>query len=97
MASSNAHPLAILCATAPLIPAASSSRLPDSTASRDSLSGPRISPFRRSHPWVAVTGERYYYRSSCPIALQSRDLLYFRSEQEARASGFIPSEVTGCD
>jgi hypothetical protein len=44
-----------------------------------------------------VAGERYYYRSSCPVALQSRDLLYFKSEEEARASGFIPNQVTGCD
>jgi serine/threonine protein kinase len=79
------------------VPAASSSRRPDSTASGDSLPALRISPFRRSHPWVAVVGERYYYRSGCPVALQSRDLLYFKSEAEARASGFIPNAVTGCD
>ena len=79
------------------VPAASSSRRPDSTASGDSLPALRISPFRRSHPWVAVVGERYYYRSTCPVALQSRDLLYFKSEAEARASGFIPNAVTGCD
>ena len=79
------------------IPVASGPRLPDSTASRDSLPGLRISPFRRSHPWVAVAGERYYYRSNCPVALESRDLLYFKSEQEARARGFIRSQITGCD
>jgi protein kinase-like protein len=73
---------------------ADSARRP--AASRDSAPGPKISPFRRSHPWVAVAGERFYYRSSCPDAFQSRDLLYFRSEEEARASGFIPGHVPGC-
>jgi serine/threonine protein kinase len=66
------------------------------TASRDSAPGPKISPFRRSHPWVAVAGERFYYRSSCAVPFQSRDLLYFQSEREARASGFIPGHVSGC-
>ncbi|MFL5495290.1 MAG: hypothetical protein ACJ8DC_12975, partial [Gemmatimonadales bacterium] len=65
--------------------------------SPDSAPGPRISPFRRSHPWVAVAGERFYYRSTCPAALESRDLLFFRTEEEARASGFIRSQVTGCN
>jgi D-alanyl-D-alanine dipeptidase len=69
---------------------------PDRSASRDSAPGPPISPFRRSHPWVAVSGDRFYYHSSCPVALQSRDLLYFRSEEEARASGFLPNRVPGC-
>jgi hypothetical protein len=79
------------------LPPGASLRPSDSAAGGDSVPGLRISPFRRSHPWVAVAGERYYYRSSCPVALQSRDLLYFRSEGEARASGFIPSQVAGCD
>jgi hypothetical protein len=78
------------------IPAASSVRQPDSLASRDSASGPRISPFRRAHPWVAVPGERFYYRSGCPVALQSVDLLYFRSEAEAGAGGFVPSDIPEC-
>jgi D-alanyl-D-alanine dipeptidase len=78
------------------IPAHSRLRRPDSTARTDSVPGSRISPFRRSHPWVAVAGERFYYRSNCPVALQSRDLLYFTSEQEARASGFVPTLVPGC-
>jgi hypothetical protein len=79
------------------IPPDAGLRPSDIAAGRDSVSALRISPFRRSHPWVAVAGERYYYRSSCPVVLQSRDLLYFRSEGEARASGFIPSQVAGCD
>jgi serine/threonine protein kinase len=79
------------------LPADSALRSAESAASRDSAPGPRISPFRRSHPWVAVAGERFYYRSTCPVALQSRDLLYFRSEEEARASGFVPGQVAGCN
>jgi zinc D-Ala-D-Ala dipeptidase len=78
------------------IPARSVLRLPVSRARRDSAPEPKISPFRQSHPWVAVTGERFYYPSSCPTALQSRDLLYFTSEEEARASGFVPNRVPGC-
>jgi eukaryotic-like serine/threonine-protein kinase len=71
----------------------------DSAAARlpaDSVPGPRISPFQRSHPWVAVTGERFYYPSRCSFALDSRDLLYFASEEEARASGFLPAQLPGC-
>ena len=78
------------------IPARSVLRLPVSRARRDSAPGHKISPFRRSHPWVAVPGERFYYPSSCPTALQSRDLIYFTSQQEARASGFVPNRVPRC-
>jgi hypothetical protein len=62
----------------------------------DSVPGPVISPFRRTHPWVAILGERFYYRSSCPVALESRDLLYFTSEEEARASGFVRTRIPEC-
>jgi D-alanyl-D-alanine dipeptidase len=79
------------------VPADFGLRSPVSRTSRDSAPGPKISPSRRSHPWVAVSGERFYYRRSCPVALQSRDLLYFRSEGEARASGFVPTPAPGCD
>ena len=68
-----------------------SARLP-----ADSGSGPELSPFRRSHPWVAIPGEQFYYHSHCPVPLESRDLLYFRSEDEARASGFVPNRLPGC-
>jgi hypothetical protein len=74
----------------------SSHRAPGRDAGPDSVPGPRISPFLRSHPWVAVSGQRFYYRSSCPAALESRDLLFFRTEEEARASGFVPSTLPGC-
>jgi serine/threonine protein kinase len=78
------------------IPTDSWLRPPVSRASRDSAPGPKLSPFLRSHPWVAVSGERFYYPSTCLVALKSRDLRYFRSEEEARASGFVPNPVSGC-
>jgi serine/threonine protein kinase len=78
------------------LPADSSAHPPRDRVTADSVSGSRISPFRRSHPWVAITGERFYYRSSCSIALESRDLLYFTSKEEARASGFVPARIPGC-
>jgi serine/threonine protein kinase len=62
----------------------------------DSSRQPRLSPFRRAHPWAAVPGKRFYFRSSCQVAFQSTELLYFRSEAEARAGGFVPSTVPGC-
>jgi serine/threonine protein kinase len=62
----------------------------------DSSREPRLSPFRRAHPWAAAPGQRFYFRSSCEIALQSTELLYFKSEKEARAKGFEPSTVPGC-
>ena len=77
-------------------PPAAGPRPADSVASRDVAPELKISPFGRSHPWVAITGERYYYRSSCPVVLQARDLIYFRTEEEARASGFVPNQVPGC-
>jgi serine/threonine protein kinase len=64
--------------------------------SSDSSRQPRLSPFRRAHPWAAVPGERFYFRSSCEVALQSSELQYFKSEKEARAKGFEPSTVPGC-
>lgn len=55
-----------------------------------------LSPFRRSHPWAAVPGKRFYFRSTCRVALESTELLYFKSAEDARASGFVPSPVPGC-
>ena len=62
----------------------------------DSAPQPLISPFRRSHPWAAPPGGRFYYRSSCPAALKFTDLVFFTSEREARASGLVPTSVPGC-
>jgi hypothetical protein len=56
----------------------------------------KISPFRRSHPWAAPSGGRYYYRSSCPEALSLDDLRFFRTEREARAAGLKHSPMPGC-
>ena len=58
--------------------------------------GVALSPFRRAHPWAAVPGGRFYFPSSCPLALRSRDLLYFRSEEEAQATGRSRSPAPGC-
>jgi hypothetical protein len=55
-----------------------------------------VSPYRRSHPWAAPPGGRFYYRSSCPEALRFADLLFFTSEREARAKGFLPTPIAGC-
>jgi eukaryotic-like serine/threonine-protein kinase len=62
----------------------------------DSASRPKISPFRQSHPWAAVPGGRYYYRSSCPAALSMRDLIFFSTEDEARARGFVLTPMSEC-
>ena len=63
---------------------------------RDSAPQPKLSAFRRLHPWAAVPGKRFYFRSSCPAALQATELLYFKTEEEARANGFVRSRVPGC-
>jgi hypothetical protein len=55
-----------------------------------------LSPFRRSHPWAAHPEGRFYFPSSCPLALQSPDLLYFKTESEARATGRSRSTEPGC-
>jgi serine/threonine protein kinase len=63
----------------------------------DSVRQPKyLSPFLRSHPWAAIPGKRFYFRSTCRVVLQSTELLYFKSVDEARASGFVPSPVPGC-
>ena len=64
---------------------------------RDPAPRPRLSPFRRSHPWAAPAGGRYYYPSSCPATLRLPDLVFFKSEAEARDSGFEPSQLPGCE
>ena len=66
---------------------------PDAQPPRAAL---KISPFRRSHPWAAPSGGRYYYRSSCPAALSLEDLKFFRTEREARAAGLKHSPTPGC-
>ena len=63
----------------------------------DSVRQPKyLSPFLRSHPWAAIPGKRFYFRSTCRVVLQSTELLYFKSVDEARASGFVPSPIPGC-
>ena len=55
-----------------------------------------LSPFRRSHPWAAVPGKPYYYPSRCPATLRFPDLVFFKSQTEARANGFVPAPDSGC-
>jgi hypothetical protein len=64
---------------------------------RDSAPQPKMSPFRRSHPWAASSEGQYYYPSNCLATLQLPDLVFFTSEAEARASGFLPSRLPGCE
>jgi hypothetical protein len=63
----------------------------------DSAPRAKLSPFRRAHPWAAPAGGRYYYPSSCPATLQLPDLVFFRSEGEARDNGFESSGRPACD
>ena len=65
-------------------------------APADSGSQVAVSPFRRAHPWAAYPDGRFYFPSSCPLALGSRELLYFASEAEARATGRSRSTQAGC-
>jgi hypothetical protein len=62
----------------------------------DSEPGVELSPFRRAHPWAANPEGRFYFPSSCPLALRSHELLYFTSETEARATGRSRSTEPGC-
>jgi hypothetical protein len=63
----------------------------------DSAAKSELSPFRRTHPWAAPAGGRYYYPSGCPATLRLPDVIFFRSEAEARASGFISSRLPQCE
>lgn len=85
-------PSNIVSASAPTASGDSASK-----ASRDSAPQSKLSPFRRAHPWAAPAGGRYYYPSSCPATLRLPDLVFFRSEAEARERGFIPSGRPGCE
>jgi hypothetical protein len=69
---------------------------PDTAAAGKPDTGIALSPFRRAHPWAAVPGGRFYFRSSCRLALRSNDLLYFGSEEEAQATGRSRSPEPGC-
>jgi hypothetical protein len=72
------------------------SGLQSSPAKRDATTGAALSPFRQSHPWAAHPDGQVYFRSSCSLALGSGDLLYFKSESEARAAGRTRSTTPGC-
>lgn len=66
-----------------------------SAAPADSGLG-NVSPFLRTHPWAAVPGQPYYFRSNCPSTLRLRDLVFFRTEVQARAEGFKRAPPTEC-
>ena len=55
-----------------------------------------LSPFRRAHPWAALPDGRFYFRSSCTLALRAPELIYFDSEVKAQATGREKSTVLGC-
>ncbi len=75
----------------------SAAKVSSQTAARpDSARGPYISPFRRAHPWAAHPIGGTYFPSSCPLALASSELIYFKTEQEARATGRSRSTAPGC-
>jgi serine/threonine protein kinase len=85
-------------------PPATSSAPPTRGSSRGAARGSRaepptgvaLSPFRRAHPWAALPEGRYYFRSSCSLALEAPELIYFRTEEQAQATGREKSTVQGC-
>ncbi len=77
------------------IAAASKGSLPKAERD-DSDPGVALSPFRRAHPWAAHPKGRFYFPSSCPLALRSPELLYFASVGEAQATGRSRSTEPGC-
>ncbi|HEX6616400.1 MAG TPA: hypothetical protein VF046_08855 [Gemmatimonadales bacterium] len=62
----------------------------------EALPAPRISPFRRAHPWAAPLDGKYYYPSSCPAVLEMGELVFYRSERAARAAGLERGSQPGC-
>jgi len=69
---------------------------PPASAGEASSATAGLSPFRRSHPWAARPDGRTYFPSSCRLAFESPDLLYFKTEAEARATGRSRSADPGC-
>lgn len=70
---------------------------PESAATPpESAATSKVSPFRRTHPWAAPSGGRYYYPSDCRKVLTLPDLMFFRNEREAQAAGFVPASRPGC-
>ncbi|MGH7515065.1 MAG: serine/threonine-protein kinase [Gemmatimonadales bacterium] len=81
----------------PFTPKASAPPAPSpASASRDSSARAVVSPFRRSHPWAARPDGRTYFPSSCRLAFESPDLVYFKTEAEARATGRSRSAEPAC-
>jgi serine/threonine-protein kinase len=94
--TSAANPVATGVTPKPKRIGADSVGSPQRSIRSDSSSPVAISPFRRAHPWAALPAGRFYFPSSCPLALRSHELLYFASEAEARATGRTRSTQPGC-
>jgi hypothetical protein len=93
-----AHADTVAIASARIRAGATSTAPSDSAGAAPSTPAepPNLSPFLLSHPWAAVPGQRYYYPSGCPATLRLRDLVFFRTEEQARAQGFERSPSTAC-
>ena len=90
----------VLSGSVPKVSSDSAAKLSvDSAPSATTPTPPRarVSPFRQSHPWAAPAGGRYYYPSSCPATLELPDLVFFRTEAEARDSGYVRSRRPECE
>lgn len=94
-APASPKPLAPPKAPSPQMTSASPAS-PPASAGEDSSATGVLSPFRRSHPWAARPDGRTYFPSSCRLAFESPDLLYFKTEAAARATGRSRSEEPGC-
>jgi hypothetical protein len=77
-------------------PPARASDSADSSNPAEALPAPRISPFRRAHPWAAPLDGKFYYPSSCPAVLAMGELVFYRSERAARAAGLERGSQPGC-
>jgi serine/threonine protein kinase len=77
-------------------PTDSGLRPPVSEAKPDSGPSIKLSPFLRSRPWIAIEGQRFFYSRNCVVQLSSPDLVYFRSQQQARAQGYVRYPLPGC-
>ena len=76
--------------------ARSSAAAKPAAAPEDSGGERGMSPFLRSHPWAAVPGQPYYYPSRCPTTLRHADLLFYRTQAEAEAGGYVAAPDSGC-
>ncbi len=57
---------------------------------------PRDEPIPAIASVGRVSGRKFYYPSSCSETLEFDDLVYFTTEEEAQAAGFLPSRSARC-